>query len=269
MSGKMLNDYGIRLKKSLGQNFLRSADITDKIASSVENISELTIVEIGAGAGILTKSLCRRAHKVISYEIDKSLEELLNELMKENDNLEVRMKDFLDEDMSVFDSNERYAVCANLPYYITTPLLFKLFNSSVNFESITVMVQKEMGERFLAGKNDPKYNDLSVIAHYLYDVKKVMNVSKEEFMPVPKVDSMVISFHGKKEKQVENEEKFFEFVQGIFLYRRKTLLNNLGIYFKDKEKARLCLNKAGVADNKRAQELSLEEIIELYKESLC
>ena len=164
------------------------------------------------------------------------------------------------------DKYKHIEFAANLPYYITTPVLFKLFESSIPFEKIVVMIQKEVADRFSAKPGTKEYGALSVESQYLYDVKKLFNVPRTSFNPAPNVDSAVISFtKHEKNKTVDNEKLFFELVKACFKQRRKTLYNNLREYFDSKEKAELLLLKANIPLETRAEMLDLNQYIELYK----
>ena len=186
----------LRAKKKYGQNFLIDSNIVDKIAKNACDKNCLTL-EIGPGLGALSEMLLKYSKCVDAYEIDRDMYDILNRTIKD-ENFKVYLEDFLDTDLSKYE-NEEIRVCANLPYYVTTPILFKLFNSALNISKITVMVQKEVADRFRAGVGSEDYNALSIIVQYLFDVKQEMNVSKNVFYPSPKVDSAVISFVPKKE----------------------------------------------------------------------
>ena len=193
----------LRAKKKYGQNFLIDSNIVDKIAKNACDKNCLTL-EIGPGLGALSEMLLKYSKCVDAYEIDRDMYDILNRTIKD-ENFKVYLEDFLDTDLSKYE-NEEIRVCANLPYYVTTPILFKLFNSALNISKITVMVQKEVADRFRAGVGSEDYNALSIIVQYLFDVKQEMNVSKNVFYPSPKVDSAVISFVPKKERDFVYEE---------------------------------------------------------------
>lgn len=260
--------YQIFTKKSYGQNFIIEPKIVEKIAmAAIEDPSEL-VFEIGPGIGALTQFLCQRADRVIALEIDERLPEILK---KEIDgNLEIILQDVLSIDIDELIASKRkdhqkVVFASNLPYYITTPILFKLFEAKELIERITVMMQKEVGARFLAANCESEYNALSVITQYRCDVKKIMDVSRHVFWPKPNVDSMVVQFTFHHKYHVENEDFFFEMVKACFQQRRKTIYNNLGQWLKDKKKAEEVLSKAGIPLNTRAQQLSLDDFILLYE----
>ncbi|WP_279139249.1 16S rRNA (adenine(1518)-N(6)/adenine(1519)-N(6))-dimethyltransferase RsmA [Faecalicoccus pleomorphus] len=260
--------YQIFTKKSYGQNFIIEPKIVEKIAmAAIEDPSEL-VFEIGPGIGALTQFLCQRADCVIALEIDERLPEILK---KEIDgNLEIILQDVLSIDIDELIASKRkdhqkVVFASNLPYYITTPILFKLFEAKELIERITVMMQKEVGARFLAANCESEYNALSVITQYRCDVKKIMDVSRHVFWPKPNVDSMVVQFTFHHKYHVENEDFFFEMVKACFQQRRKTIYNNLGQWLKDKKKAEEVLSKASIPLNTRAQQLSLDDFILLYE----
>ena len=259
--------YQIFTKKNYGQNFIIEPRVVEKIAQAAICDPDELVFEIGPGIGALTQFLCQRAHRVIALEIDERLPEILGREIEGN--LEVILQDILETDIDKLirekrQEGQKVAFASNLPYYITTPILFKLFEAKEPIERITVMMQKEVGQRFLAREKDSDYNALSVITHYRCDVKKVMDVSRHVFSPKPNVDSIVIQFTFHHRYSLENEEQFFEMVKACFKQRRKTIYNNLNEYFKDKEKTEAVLGKADIALNTRAQQLSLDDFIRLY-----
>lgn len=256
---EILKKHNLYFKKNFGQNFIIDPSVVVKIAENSCDENLITL-EIGPGIGALTQQLLRRSKKVYAYEIDTSLIDVLNENLSEFNNLELINQDFLKADLN-FLAGQEIVVCANLPYYITTAILFKLFESGLNIKSINVMMQKEVGDRLLAKENDENYAALSVIVQYSYEVKKMMKVAKEVFMPKPNVDSVVLSLIPKKQEDDIDKEAFFEFVKQCFNQRRKTLSNNLkSICSKEKLVQLESFNL-----KRRAQELSLKEFLELFK----
>lgn len=250
----------LKAKKKFGQNFLIDSNIVDKIAKNACDENMITI-EIGPGLGALTEMLLKYSKNVDAYEIDKDMyEKLLDKLS--DDRLNVMLTDFLDADLSKY--NEKVNICANLPYYVTTPILFKIFESSLDINKITVMVQKEVGDRLSAKVGSEDYSALSIEVQYLFTVKNEMNVSRKVFYPEPNVDSAVISFTPIKERNRDFENKFFSFVKNAFRMRRKTLYNNLkDLYSKDEiENMYQVLN---LDANIRAQQIELDTFIEIFK----
>lgn len=266
---EILNTYNLRAKKNFGQNFLVDASVTGRMASTLRD--DGVVIEVGPGIGSLTEELAKRAKHVRSYEIDERLIPVLEDTLKDYDNVEIVLQDILETDINkelqpLVDKYKHIEFAANLPYYITTPVLFKLFESSIPFEKIVVMIQKEVADRFSAKPGTKEYCALSVESQYLYDVKKLFNVPRTSFNPAPNVDSAVISFtKHEKNKTVDNEKLFFELVKACFKQRRKTLYNNLREYFDSKEKAELLLLKANIPLETRAEMLDLNQYIELYK----
>ena len=251
----------LRAKKKYGQNFLIDSNIVDKIAKNACDKNCLTL-EIGPGLGALSEMLLKYSKCVDAYEIDRDMYDILNRTIKD-ENFKVYLEDFLDTDLSKYE-NEEIRVCANLPYYVTTPILFKLFNSALNISKITVMVQKEVADRFRAGVGSEDYNALSIIVQYLFDVKQEMNVSKNVFYPSPKVDSAVISFVPKKERDFVYEKGFFDFVEKCFVKRRKTLHNNLKD-FLDENKIKKIYDATCLDDNVRSQEIDVDTFVKMYE----
>ncbi len=255
---KTLGD--LKAKKKFGQNFLIDSNIVDNIAKNACDFNCLTI-EIGPGLGALSEMLLKYSKYVDAYEIDRDMYEILNNSI-DDERFHVYLEDFLDTDLSKYEGQE-IRVCSNLPYYVTTPILFKLFNSNLDISKITVMVQKEVCDRFKAKTGSEDYNALSIIVQYLYDVKLEMNVSKAVFYPSPKVDSAVVSFTPKFKRNFEYEKGLFEFIENCFVNRRKTLNNNLKS-FLDSDTISKIYKELNLKDSVRAQELDLDTFIKMY-----
>lgn len=268
-TNEILKKFDLHAKKGYGQNFIIEPAIVEKIAdfSQCEN---QCVIEIGPGIGALTEQLCKRANKVIAYEIDTRLIEVLAYSLQEYDNYEIRHQDFLEVEFEKVVQEcrkdyERVVVCANLPYYITTPILFKIFESDCEVDCITVMVQREVADRFCANISTKDYNALSVITQYLYDVKMVMKIPKTIFNPKPNVDSAVIQFTKKAKKAVVDDEKqYFTFVKACFKQRRKTLVNNLKEVIPDNDRIRALLKECNLSETIRAEAIDGEQFIQLY-----
>ena len=261
--------YQVFTKKTYGQNFIVVPNVVERIANAAIHDKEEMVIEIGPGIGALTQCLCERSNHVVAFEIDNRLPDILEKEIG-FDHLTVVLKDFLKVDVNeeirkYRKENQKVVVASNLPYYITTPILFALFEAKEPIERITVMMQKEVGQRFLAKENDKEYNALSVITQYRCDVSKVMDVSRNVFWPKPNVDSIVIQFNFHHKYHVENESKFFEMVKGCFMQRRKTVYNNLQTYLGDKEKAKQLLERAGLDASLRGQQCTLEDFIRMYE----
>ncbi len=264
---EILDRYGLKAQKKYGQNFLIDANIVAKIASQSSDKEHLTL-EIGPGIGSLTQMLARYAKEVVAYEIDPKLIPLLKDNFKDVSNIHIIHEDFMDVDFKkAVYANKQINVCANLPYYVTTPILFKLFESNLDILKITVMVQKEVADRFKAKVKDSDYNALSLIVNYLYDVKTVMQVPASVFYPRPKVDSTVISFIPKRERDFNYEKAFFALVKRAFAKRRKTLYNNLKDYYS-KDKLAYLYESLALPETVRAEELddvAFKKIYEVLK----
>ena len=265
---QILADYGLHAKKGYGQNFLVDPMLVERCAQQAH--AEDAVIEIGPGIGSLTEQLARVAKHVTAYEVDEYLKPVLADTLSLYDNFEIIWQDFLTCDIKtkVKELREQYgsvSVCANLPYYITTPVLFRLFEEAPEIPYITVMVQKEVGERFAAGVNTQEYGALSVEAQTLYDVRKLFNVPARSFNPSPNVDSVIIQFARRSETvDPEDLQKFFTFVKACFRQRRKTVYNNLRDYLGSADQALAVLERAGIDPRTRAQELSKEELRKLY-----
>lgn len=267
---EILEKYDLYAKKNYGQNFLIESSIVDKIAKNAITEKPCTVFEIGPGIGALTQFLSSYAENVVSFEIDDRLLPVLKDTLSECANVEIVHTDFLEVDLKKFvDKYKRedndVVIAANLPYYITTPILFKIFESEADITQITVMMQKEVADRFSAVPNTKDYNALSVITQYRCDVKTIMKISKHVFNPKPNVDSAVVQFRFKEKKQLDNESEFFELIKACFKQRRKTILNNYGEYCNDKELAKVNLEKANIAVSARAESLTLDTFIRLFE----
>ena len=269
---EILDRYGLRAKKGFGQNFLVDPVIVTRCAEEAH--PEGAVIEIGPGIGSLTEALAQHARHVTSYEIDEGLIRVLQDTLADYDNVEIILQDFLETDVAgkVKELKEKYGqvtVCANLPYYITTPVLFKIFALGNDIPYITVMVQKEVGDRFCAKPNDPEYSALSVQGQYLYKVRKLFTVPGRSFNPSPKVDSVIIQFERREDADLTVDlNAFSDLIRGVFRQRRKTVYNNLREYLKDGEKARAVLAEAEIPEGVRAQELTVEEIKRIYEATL-
>lgn len=261
--------YQVFTKKTYGQNFIIEPRVVEIIAAAAISDENQLCIEIGPGIGALTQMLCKKSKHVVAYEIDERMPEVLrNEIA--SDHLEIILQDFLtvdvDQAIAQFRQPGQGVVFAsNLPYYITTPILFKLFEAKEPIDAITVMMQKEVGQRFLAQASAKEYNALSVIWQYKCDCKKVMDVSRHVFWPSPRVDSVVLQFTFHHKYHYANEAAFFWLVKSCFVQRRKTIYNNLQNALKDKELALQMLEKAGIAPSKRAQQCQLEDFMRLFE----
>lgn len=248
-------------KKSLGQNFLMDKNIIKKISDSVEPNENDLIVEIGPGAGALTKELVKKNCDVICFEIDTRLKEILENI--ESDRLRIVFNDFLKVNLKEYIDEKKYDkihFIGNLPYYITTAIINKIISESTP-EDITVMVQKEVGDRFMSKPNSRDYGSLSVFLQYNFDVSKVVNVNKRCFEPIPKVDSVVVKLKKNKKYQANDEEKFYKLVKDSFTQKRKNIRNNLRNY--DLNKIEEILKKYNKDLTTRAESISVEQFVEI------
>lgn len=252
-------------KKSLGQNFLKDQNVIDKISNSINPSKEDLIIEIGPGAGALTKELVKKNCDVICFEIDTRLEEKLNKIKENNDNLKIVFQDFLKADIKKYIDTNKYKniyFVGNLPYYITTAIINKIVSESKPYE-IIIMVQKEVAERFAAKPNTRDYGSISVFLQYNFDIETVCIVNKNCFEPIPKVDSAVIKLKttNKYKRTVDNEEKLYKIIKDSFTHKRKNLRNNLTNY--DQNRIKEILKKYNKDLTARAESLSIEEFIDI------
>ena len=252
----------IDFKKSLGQNFLFDKNLLNAIASDGMVEKDDVVLEIGAGAGTLTSALCTRAKKVISFEIDKSLEPFLNKVKSEHANVEFHFQDFMEADVeNLFENKAR--VVANIPYYITTPIIFKLVEKIEKFSSILVLIQKEVAERFASDFKSKNYGITSVILQSIFDVSIPRVVRKECFTPAPKIDSALCLLIPNDKYKIKNFNGFKNFVHQAFSMRRKTLVNNLKSQY-NKETIVENLKLLGLNENTRPEEISVENFVKLF-----
>ncbi len=252
-------------KKKYGQNFLRDKNLLLKIIreSKIENQN---VIEVGPGQGALTSFLAERASRVIAYEIDTSLAPYLQPIIEQHPNLEVRYEDFLEADLSHLEGN--YHVVANVPYYITTPIIFKLLDNE-KIRTASLMIQKEVCDRLVASPESKDYNALSVILQYHAKVFKMMDVKRHLFFPVPNVDSAVIRIEKREQALLNKEDEvtFLTFVKHAFKQKRKTLVNNLFEgYHQPKEDIIKRLTALQYPSDIRAERLSLDDFLILAKE---
>lgn len=250
---------GNKAKKKYGQNFLIDANVVEKIAKIASDTNLLTI-EIGPGLGALSEFLLQYSKQLDAYEIDKDAYEILKRDLTDP-RFNIYLEDFLDTDLTKYEGI-KLNVASNLPYYVTTPILFKLFKSKLDINKITVMVQKEVCDRFIAKVNSPDYNSLSIIVQYLFEVKQELIVKRSCFYPSPNVDSAVVSFTPKRERNFEYEEKLFSFIEKCFVQRRKTLHNNLKEFLNDEEIEKI-YTTMNFKENIRAQEIELCDFIKM------
>lgn len=262
----ILSRHGFSFSKSLGQNFLINPSVCPKIAEMGSAQNGWGVLEIGAGVGVLTRELALRADKVVSVEIDGRLIPVLEETLSDCGNVTVINDDVMKADLSAIIAEHfpglKVAVCANLPYYITSPIIMNLLESRLPIECITVMVQKEAGVRLCAELGTREAGAVSAAVRYYAEPKMLFNVSRGSFMPAPNVDSCVIRLDIKKEPpvKVSDEKLYFHVVRGAFSQRRKTLVNSLSsVLGVPKAEAAEAVKAAGLPENIRPEQLRLED----------
>ena len=269
---EVLQKYNFNFQKKFGQNFLINTGILEDIIEAAEITKDDFVLEIGPGIGTMTQYLCESAREVIAVEIDKNLIPILEDTLSEYDNVEVLNEDILKVDIKTL-AEERNAgkpikVVANLPYYITTPIIMGLFESHVPIVSITIMVQKEVADRMQEGPGSKEYGALSLAVQYYAHPEIVVNVPPSCFMPQPKVGSAVIRLtrHPQPPVDVENEALMFQIIRASFNQRRKTLANGLNNFpglNLSKEAIQQCIEELGVPVTVRGEALSLEQFARL------
>ena len=260
-----LKNKNFNFKKSFGQNFIVDKNIIDNIIKFSLVDKDTMVIEIGPGAGSLTTALAASSKSVLCYEIDDSLKDVLSDSLKNFDNVDIIYQDFLkanvSETLKKYNYDKLYVI-ANLPYYITTPIITKIIEDKLNVDKIVIMVQKEVGDRLKAQPGSKDYNSLSIYISYYFNVKKLMDVSRNVFLPKPNVDSIVIELSRKNKKyNLKDENVFFKLVRDSFVQKRKTLRNNLKAY--DLNIIETVLNKYGYDLSVRAENLSIDIFVDI------
>ncbi len=269
---EVLQKYNFNFQKKFGQNFLINTGILEEIIEAAEITKDDFVLEIGPGIGTMTQYLCENAREVVAVEIDKNLIPILKDTLSTYDNVEVMNDDILKVDIKTLaekrNGGKPIKVVANLPYYITTPIIMGLFESHVPIDSITIMVQKEVADRMQEGPGSKEYGALSLAVQYYANPEIVVNVPPSCFMPQPKVGSAVIRLtrHEKPPVDVENEKLMFQLIRASFNQRRKTLANGLNNFPGlniSKEVIQQCIEELGVPVTVRGEALSLEQFAKL------
>ena len=269
---EVLQKYNFAFQKRFGQNFLIDTHVLDKIIDSAQITKDDFVLEIGPGIGTMTQYLAEAAREVAAVEIDKTLLPILDDTLKDWDNVTVINNDILKVDIRqlALEKNQGrpIKVVANLPYYITTPIIMGLFESHVPIDSITIMVQKEVADRMQEGPGSKEYGALSLAVQYYAKPEIVVNVPPSCFMPQPKVGSAVIRLtrHSEPSVTVKSEKLLFQVIRASFNQRRKTLANglaNYGAFGLPKEELQACIEELGVPVNIRGEALSLEQFAQL------
>ena len=264
----ILSENEFYFKKKFGQNFIIDENIINAIIEKAELDQECMVIEIGPGAGSLTYKLSKAVKKVLCYEIDMGLKEVLENNLKDCSNVEIKFEDFLKaqviDDLKNYQYKKLYVV-ANLPYYITTPIISKIIEDKIPVDRIVIMVQKEVGDRLRALPGSRDYGSLSIYINYYFEVHKILDVSRNVFIPKPNVDSIVVELTKKENREVLLDENiFFQLVRDSFKQKRKTLRNNLKAY--PLEVIERVLKPYQLDLSVRAEQLSIEIFVEIANE---
>ena len=270
----ILERHGFTFKKSFGQNFLTDTNILQKIVDTAEIDKKVNVIEIGPGIGALTEFLAESAAEVMAFEIDDRLVPILADTLRDFDNVTVVNQDILKVDLAQYIAEFKnpdlpIKVVANLPYYITTPILMYLIESGIPFSEFVVMMQKEVADRISAQPNTKAYGSLSIAVQYYMTAKVAFIVPRTVFVPAPNVDSAILKMVRRDQPAVEvqDEKFFFKVSKASFVHRRKTLWNNLTSYFgkseETKGKLTAALERANLSPSVRGEALSLEEFARL------
>ncbi len=266
----LFSRHGFSFTKSLGQNFIINPSVCPRIAEMGGCTPECGVLEIGTGIGVLTSELARRAKKVVAIEIDTSLKPILEETLEEFDNVEIIFADVMETDIkSVIEEKFKgmdVVVCANLPYYITSPIIMRLLEERLPIKSITVMVQKEAADRLCAEMGERECGAITAAVRYYCKPERLFKVARGSFMPAPNVDSAVIKLTILDEKpKVEDEKLFFRIIRSAFSQRRKQLANPVSAELKiPKAEMTELLESCGIKSTARAEELKMEDYVRLY-----
>ena len=272
----IMKQNGIRANKSLGQNFLINKDVLESIVNSSEISKDDMVIEIGPGLGTLTKYLLEKAGEVLCIEIDSKMIKILNNRFNQYENFEIINEDVLKVDLNNIISEKKrqgkvkkVKIVANLPYYITTPIIMKLLEDKLDIESITVMIQKEVAERLIAVPGEKETGAITYTVYYYCESEKIMEVPNSSFIPEPEVTSEVIKMklRSKPAVEIENPKIMFMIIKSAFMQRRKTLLNALTNtkVFLSKEEGLEILKKLNLGENIRAENLSIQDFCNIAK----
>lgn len=265
---QLLREMGFRFNKQFGQNFLTDENLLNNICSDAE-VDGGTVLEIGAGAGTLTRVLSKHADRVIAFEIDRNLEKVLNVTLADCPNVSVVMGDVMKYKMPEIEalSGGNYRVVANIPYYLTSPLIMRFVEEAINVTSLTLTIQKEVAERLAARPATKDYGAITVAVNAVADVAITRILPRDLFYPAPNVDSAVVRIDFRRNKfDVANPTLFRKTVRVSFAMRRKTLVNNLAVGFAiSKQQAEEILAACNLPIGCRGEELSVEQFVQLYK----
>ena len=263
-----IKSNNFKFNKKFGQNFIFDKNLLNAIIDDSQITKNDDVLEIGPGAGTLTKVIASKARKVVSYEIDTNLKPILEENLQGVNNSDIVFADALKTDIKDIESNfdGEYKIVANLPYYITTPLIFKFVQETKKVKSMSIMVQKEVGDRLTAKAGDDEYGSISAVLDFYGNVKILRNVPRRMFVPAPNVDSCVVQIEFVKNKYNANADTFEKIVKSAFLNRRKTLANNLSINFSvTKQQVYEMLNMLGINEQARGDSLNTSQFVEITK----
>ena len=264
-----LYKYGVKLKKAYGQNFLSDENLLNEIVEKAGVTSSDTVLEIGCGAGALTSVLSRKAKKVVGYEIDQTLKPVLSDVLGDLNNVEIVFKDVMKESLNELEKKlgDEYIMVANLPYYITTPIVMRFLENSKRIKAMVIMVQEEVADRFSSSAGSSDFGAITVAINLRGSAEKIIRVGREKFTPVPNVDSAVVKINVDKNKnQGANLSKVRDVVKVAFSSRRKMLVNNIMNFYKlSRIDAENALSTAGIKLTARAEELTAEDFISLSK----
>lgn len=261
-TSELVKKYNFKFTKSLGQNFLVDTSVPRDIVEGAEVSDDDLVIEIGPGVGTLTAQLLNRAKRVVAIELDDKLIPILQNEIGNNPKFELIHEDALKVDFNkIIGDEENVKLVANLPYYVTTPIIIKLLKEGYNFHSLTIMIQKEVAERINAEPGHKDYGALSLLVQYYCNTEIIRKVPPQCFIPRPKVDSIVIRLDRLKEPRVrvQNEKLFFDIIRNSFNMRRKTLWNGIKNIGLSKEKLELAFEKADIDPKRRGETLSIEE----------
>ncbi len=274
----LMKKYNIKANKSLGQNFLISSEVVESIVNASEVTKEDLVIEIGPGLGTLTSFLLEKAGKVICIELDDKMLNILKDRFSIYDSFELIHEDVLKVDLKKLIAKEKEVnkeiknvkIVANLPYYITTPIIMKLLEEKLDLKSITVMIQKEVADRLIAVPGDKLTGAITYAVYYYATSNGVLDVPPDSFVPEPEVTSKVIrlDIRNKQEFNIDNPDKMFKIIKAAFLQRRKTLLNALvnSNIFESKEHGKMLLEKLGIDLEIRPEKLTIEQFADISNE---
>ena len=263
----ILKSHNFKFNKAYGQNFIFDTNFLQSIIDKID-IENKTVLEIGAGAGTLTSIIAKKAKKVVSYEIDNNLKDILKENLSEFNNIEVVFGDIMKFSIEEIENklgNEEYVMVANLPYYITTPIIFKFLETATKLKSMTIMVQLEVAERLVASPGSKDYGAITPAIDYRATAKIIKTVGRHMFTPVPNVDSAIVKIDFEKDKfKVDNQKILDDTIKCVFAMRRKTIENNMKTFFKlPSETINEIVSLAGIKSGARGETLNTEQLVNL------